>query len=168
MFFWSSFNFLHDPTDVGNLISGSSASLKPSLYMLKVSVHVLLKASLKDFEHNLASMWDEHAIVLISHASKVILQILQASLQHYVNWELPDVQAGFQRGRGTRVQIANIPWIMEKARELQKNIYFFFIDYAKAFNCVHHNKLCTILKVIGIPLPYLSPEKLVCKSRSCS
>ena len=65
MFFWSSFNFLHDPTDVGSLISGSSASLKPSLYMLKFSVHVLLKASLKDFEHNLASMWDEHATVLV-------------------------------------------------------------------------------------------------------
>ena len=80
-------------------------------------------------------------IALISHASKVILKILQARLQHYMNCELPDVQAGFRKGRGTRDQIANIFWIMEKAREFQKNIYFFFIDYAKAFDCVDHNKL---------------------------
>ena len=74
-------------------------------------------------------------IALISHASKVMLKILQASLQQYVNSELPDVQAGFRKGRGTRDQIANIRWITEKARELQKNIYFCFIDYAKAFDC---------------------------------
>ena len=80
-------------------------------------------------------------IALISHASKVILKILQARLQQYVNHELPDVQAGFRTGRGTRDQIANIPWIMERAREFQKNIYFCFIDYAKAFDCVDHNKL---------------------------
>ena len=80
-------------------------------------------------------------IALISHASKVMLKILQARLQQYVNHELPDVQAGFRKGRGTRDQIANIHWIMEKAREFQKNIYFFFIDYAKAFDCVGHNKL---------------------------
>ena len=76
---------------------------------------------------------------LISHASKVILKILQASLQQYVNWELPDVQAGFRKGRGTKDQIANIQWILEKARELQKNICF--IDYAKTSDCVDHNKL---------------------------
>ena len=70
-----------------------------------------------------------------------MLKILQARLQQYVNRELPDVQAGFQKGRGTRDQIANIPWIMEKARECQKNIYFYFIDYAKAFDYVDHNKL---------------------------
>ena len=88
---------------------------------------------------------------LISHASKVMLKILQATLQQYMNRELPDVQAGFRKGRGTRDQIANICWIMEKAREFQKNIYFCFIDYAKAFDCVDHNKLWEILKEMGIP-----------------
>ena len=82
-----------------------------------------------------------HTIELISHTSKVMLKILQARLQQYMNGELPDVQAGFRKGRGTRDQIANIRWIMEKAREFQKNIYFCFIDYAKAFECVYHNKL---------------------------
>ena len=82
-----------------------------------------------------------HTIVLISHASKVMLKILQARLQQYMNQELPDVQAGFWRGRGTRGQIANICLIMEKAREFQKNIYLCFIDYAKVFDCVNHNKL---------------------------
>ena len=85
-------------------------------------------------------------IVPISHASKVMLKILQARLQQYVNRELPDVQAGFRKGRGTRDQIANIHWIMEKAREFQKSIYVCFIDYAKAFDCVDHNKLWKILK----------------------
>ena len=89
-------------------------------------------------------------IALISHASKVVLKILLARLQQYVNCELPDVQAGFRKGRGTRDQIANICWIMEKAK-LQKNIYFCFIDYAKAFDCVDHNKLWQILKEMGIP-----------------
>ena len=81
------------------------------------------------------------AQLLISHASKVMLKILQARLQLFVNQELPDVQAGFRKGRGTIDQIANIGWIIEKAREFQKNIYFCFIDYAKAFDCVDHNKL---------------------------
>ena len=80
-------------------------------------------------------------IALISHTSKVILKILQARLQQYVNHDLPDVQAGFRKGRRTRNQIANIHWIIEKAREFQKNIYFCFLDYAKAFDCVDHNKL---------------------------
>ena len=80
-----------------------------------------------------------------------MLKILQARLQQYVNRELPNVQAGFRKGRGTRDQIANIHWIMEKAREFQKNIYFCFIDYAKAFDCVDHNKLWKILKEMGIP-----------------
>ena len=79
-------------------------------------------------------------IALISHASKVMLKILQARLQQYVNREFPDVQAGFRKGRGTRDQIANICWIIKKAREFQKNIYFCFIDYAKTFDCVDHNK----------------------------
>ena len=80
-----------------------------------------------------------------------MLKILQARLQQYVNHELPDVQAGFTKGRGTRHQIANIRWIIEKAREFQKNIYFCFIDYAKAFDCVDHNELWKILKEMGIP-----------------
>ena len=82
-----------------------------------------------------------HKIALISHASKQMLKILQTRLQQYVNHELPDVQAGFRKGRGTRDKIANISWSIEKAREFQKNIYFCFIDYAKAFDCVDHNKL---------------------------
>ena len=90
-------------------------------------------------------------VALISHTSKVILKILQARLQQYVNCELPDVQAGFRKGRGTRDQIANICQIIEKAREFQKNIYFCFIDYAKVFDCVDHNKLWKILKEMGIP-----------------
>ena len=84
-------------------------------------------------------------IALISHASKVMLKILQARLLQYVNHELPDVQAGFRKGRGTRDQIANIRWIIEKVREFQKKISFCFIDYAKAFDCVDHNKLWKIL-----------------------
>jgi len=89
-------------------------------------------------------------IALISHAKTVMLKILQARLQQYVNCELSDVQAGFRKGRGTRDQIANILWIIEKAREFQKNIYFCFIDCAKAFDCVDHNKLWKILKEMGI------------------
>ena len=92
-----------------------------------------------------------HTIALISHASKVMLKILQARLQQYVNHELPDVQVGFRKGKGTRDQIANICWIIEKARQFQKNIYFCFIDYAKAFDCVDHNTLWKILKEMGIP-----------------
>ena len=92
-----------------------------------------------------------HTIALISHASKVILKILQARLQQYMNHELPDVQAGFRKGRGTRDQIANICCIIEKAREFQKNIYFCFVDYAKAFDCVDHNKLWKILQEMRIP-----------------
>ena len=90
--------------------------------------------------------------VLISHASKVMLKNLQASLQQYVSCELPDVQAGFIKGRGPSDQIANICWIIEKAREFQKNIYFCFNDYTKAFDCVDHNKLWKILQEMGIPV----------------
>ena len=80
-----------------------------------------------------------------------MLKILEARLQQYMNWEFPDVQAGFRKGRGTRDKIANICWIIKKAREFQKNIYFFFIDCAKAFDCMDHNKLWKILKEMGIP-----------------
>ena len=90
-------------------------------------------------------------IVLISHTSIVMLKILQARLQQYVNCELPDVLAGLRKGRGTRDQIANICWIIKKARAFQKNICFCFIDYAKAFDCVDHNKLWKILQEMGIP-----------------
>ena len=90
-------------------------------------------------------------IAFISHASKVMLKILQARLQQYVNHELPDIQAGFRKSRGTKDQIANICWIIKKAREFWKNIYFCFIDYAKAFDCVDHNRLWKILKEMGIP-----------------
>ena len=92
-----------------------------------------------------------HTIVLTSHASKVVLKVLQARLQQSLNWEFPDAQARFRKGRGTRDQIANICWIIEIAREFQKNIYFCFIDYAKAFDCVDHNKLWKILQEMGIP-----------------
>ena len=106
-------------------------------------------------------------IAFISHASKVILKILQARLQQYVNHELPDVQAGFRKGRGTRGQVANICWIIEIAREFQKNIYFCFIDYAKAFDCVDHNKLWKILQKMGITRPPDLPlEKSVFRSGS--
>ena len=91
-----------------------------------------------------------HTIALISHVSKVMLKILQARPQQYVNCELPDVQAGFRKGGGTRDQIANLCWIIKKAREFQKNIYFCFVDYDKAFDCVDHNKLWKILKEMKI------------------
>ena len=100
-----------------------------------------------------------HTIAFISHASKVILKILQARLEEYMNHELLDVQAGFRKGRGTRDQIANIFWIIKKAREFQKNIYCCFIDYAKAFNCVDHNKLWKILKEMGIPDHFTCPMR---------
>ena len=106
-----------------------------------------------------------HTIALISHASKVMLKILQPRLQQYVKRQLPNVQAGFRKVRGTRDQIANICWIIEKAREFQKNIYLCFIDYAKPFNCVDHNKLWKILRQMGIP-DHLPSEKSVCRSRS--
>ena len=100
---------------------------------------------------NLKECSNYRTIALISHASKVMLKILQARLQQYMSHELPDVQAGFRKGRGTRDQIANVHWIIKKAREYQKNVYFCFIDYVKAFDCVDHNKLWNILKEMGIP-----------------
>ena len=107
-----------------------------------------------------------HTVALISHARKVMLKILQARLQKYMKHELPDVQAGSRKGRGTRGQIANICWIIKKAREFQKNIYFCFIDYAKAFDCVDHNKLWKILRDGNARPPDLPAEKTVCRSGS--
>ena len=101
-----------------------------------------------------------NTIALISHTSIVMLKILQTRLQQHVNHELPDVQVGFRRGRGTRDQTANIYWIIKKAREFQKNIYFCFIDYTIAFDCVDHNKLLKILKEMGIP------DHLICLLRN--
>ena len=156
--------FFYDPTYVGNSISDSSTFSKSILKIWTVSVHILLKPSLENFEHYFASMWDEcncavvwtffdiaflwnwnenwpfpvpkkgnakecsnyHTITLISDASKGMLKILQARLQQYVNCKLPDVQAGFRKCRETRDQIASTHWIIEKAREFQKNTYFCF------------------------------------------
>ena len=115
-----------------------------SLYLFYTLLFFIILYFLKEFSNY-------HTLALISHASKGILKILQARLQQYVNWELPDVQAGFRKGRGTREQIANIRWIIEKAKVFQKNIYFYFIDYAKAFDSVDHKKLWKILKEMGIP-----------------
>ena len=109
-----------------------------------------------------------HRIALISQASKVMLKILQARLQQYMNRQLPDVQAGFRKGRGTRDQIANIRWIMGKAREFQKNIYFCFIDYTKAFDCVDHNKLENSERDGNTRPPDLPLEKPICRSGSNS
>ena len=110
----------------------------------KISFHSNIKGNAKECSNY-------NRIALISHAIKVMLKILQGKPQQYVNHELPDVQAGFRKGRGTRDQIANIRWITEKAREFQKNINFCFINYAKAFDSVDHNKLWKILKKMGIP-----------------
>ena len=118
---------------------------------------------------NVKECSNQCAIVFISHASKVMLKILQARLQYYVNWEIPDVQAGFRKGRGTRAQSAKIHWIMEEARKFQNNIYFCFIDYTKAFDGVDHNKQWKILKEVGIPDHLnMSPERPICGLRSNS
>ena len=105
--------------------------------------------------------WGDYAVGMIRHAIKVMLKILYAELQQYVNQELPDVQAGFRKGKGTRDPIANIPWIIEKAREFQKHIYFCFIDYVKVFDCVDHNKLWKIIKEMGIS------DHLTASSETC-
>ena len=107
-------------------------------------------------------------VALISHASKVMLKILQAGLQQYVNHEFPDVQTTFRKGRGISDQIGNIYWIIKKARELQKNMYFCFINYAKAFDCVDHHKLETSERDGNTRPPDLPPEKSVCRSGSNS
>ena len=102
-------------------------------------------------KYNAKECSNYHTIALISHTSKIILKILQARLQQYINRETPDVQVGFRKASVTRDQIANICWIIKKAREFQENIYFCFIDHAQAFNCVDHHKLWNILKEMGIP-----------------
>ena len=109
-----------------------------------------------------------HTIALISHASKVKLKILQTRLHQYMNYELTDVQAGFRKGRGTRDQISSICWIIKKAREFQKNIYYCFIDYSKAFYCVDHSKLGKFFKTWESRPPDLPPGKPVCRSRNKS
>ena len=116
----------------------------PMKWKMSVFIPIPKKGNAKDCSNY-------HTIAVISHANKVVLKILQTRLQQYVNHKLPDVQAGFRKGRRTRDQIANICWIIEKARVSQKNIYLCFIDYAKAFDCVDHHKLWKILKEIGIP-----------------
>ena len=133
-------------------------------WMRSVFIPILKKGNAKE-------CWNYCTIALISHASKVMLKILQARLHQYMSHELPDVQAGFTKGRGTRDQIADICWIIKRAREFQKNIYFCFIDYAKAFDCVDHNKLWKILNSErdGNTRPAdLPSEKPVCRSRSNS
>ena len=119
-------------------------------------------------KHNAKECSNYWTIALISHASKVMLKILQARFQQYVNCELPDVQAGFIKGRRTRNQIANIHWIIKKVRELQKNIYFCFIDYVKAFDCVDHNKLENSSRDGNTRPTDLPLEISVCRSRSNS
>ena len=109
-----------------------------------------------------------HNFALISHVSKLMLKILEAWLQQHVNHELPDVQAGSRKGRGTRDQIANIHWVIKKAREFQKNIYFSFIDYAKAFDCVDHNKLENSERERNTRPSDLPLEKPICRSKSNS
>ena len=111
----------------------------------KVSFHCNSK------ERQCQRMLKLHTTALVSQTSKVMFKILQARLQKYMNRELPNVQAGFRKGRGTRDQIVTIHWIIEKAREFQKNIYFCFTDYTKGFDCVDHNKLWKILQEMGIP-----------------
>ena len=142
------------------------ANLKNSIVstgLEKVSFHSNAK------ERQCQRMFKLHTIVFVSPAIEVMLKILQARLQQYVNQELPDVQAGFRKGRGTRDQTANIHWIIKKAREFQKKKIYCFIDYTKAFHCVDHNKLWKILKRDGNTRPlYLPPEKSVCTSRSNS
>ena len=126
---------------------------RPQDWKRSVFIPIPKKGNAKEYSNYLT-------IALISHAGKVMLKILWAKLQQYVNRELPDVQAGFRKGRGTRYQIANIFWIMERAREFQKNIYFCSLDYTKAFDCVDHNKLWRILKEMG------NPDHLTCLLRN--
>ena len=133
----------------------------PQAWKRSVFIPIPRKGNVKEYSNY-------HTIILISHASKVMTKILQARLQQYVNHELPDVQARFRKHRGTRDQIANICWIIKKAREFQKNIYFCFINYAKAFDCVDHSKLENSSRAWNTRPPDLPPEKSVCRSGSNS
>ena len=128
----------------------------------------MLLAYTRPKENNAKECSNYRTVALISHASKVMLKTLHARLQQYVNCELPDVQAGFRKGRGTRDQIANIRWIIEKAREFQKNVYFCFTDYAKAFDRMGHNKLENSSRNGNTRPPDLPVEKSVCRSGSNS
>ena len=143
-----------------------SAALNMSANLENSAVATGLKKV--SFHGNARECSNYRTIVLISHASKVMLKILQARLQQYVNRELPDIQTGFRKGRGARDQIANIHWIIENAREFQKNIYFCFIDYANAFDCVDHNKLENSEGDRYIRPPDLPLEKPLCRSGSDS
>jgi len=133
----------------------------PQDWKMSVFIPIPKKGNAKEYSNY-------HTIALISHASKVMLKILHARLQQYMNHELPDVQAGFRKGRGNRDQIANIHWIIEKPREFQKNTYLCLIDYAKAFDCVDHSKLENSSRDGNFRSPDLPPEKSVCSSRSNS
>ena len=150
-----SFAYMHVLTHVHKILAKSN-----HVYIMFYNMHLnLLKCHAFSYcsrgsqgkKGNVKECSNYHTTALVSHASKIMLKALQARRQQYKNWELPDVQAGFGKGRGTRDQIANIHWIIEKAKEFQKNIYFCFIDYAKPFDCVHHNKLWKILQEMGIP-----------------
>ena len=158
MLFWI---FATEISSSGKLLRHMCVCVYIYIYVIDVSIPIPKKGNAKECSNC-------HTIALISHARKVMLKILQARLQQYVNRELPDVQAGFRKGRGTRDQIANIRWIMEKARELQKNIYFCFIDYAKAFDCVDHNQLENSERDGNTRPPDLPLEKSVCRSGSNS
>ena len=135
------------------------ASLKtqpwPQDWKRSVVIAIPKKGNAKEYSNH-------GTIALTSHASKLMLKILQTRLQQYINWELPDVQAGFRKGRGTRDQITNIGWIIEKAGEFQKNIYLCFIDYTKASDCVDHSKLENSERDGNARPPALPPEKSVC------
>ena len=133
----------------------------PQDWKRSVFIPILKKGNAKEYSNY-------GMIALISHTSKVMHKILQSRLQQYMNWEIPDVQAEFRKGRRTRDQIANIRWIIEKGREFEKKIYFLLIDYAKAFDCVDQNKLENSSRDGNTRAPYLSPEKSVCWSRSNS
>ena len=127
------------PANLENSSNAKQAGLWPQDWIRSVFIPILKKGNAKECSNY-------HTIALISHTNKVMLKILQARIQHYVNCELPDVQAGFRKGRGTRNQTANICWIIKKAREFQKNIHFCFLNYAKTFDCVDQNKLWKILQ----------------------
>ena len=133
----------------------------PQDWKKSILISIPQKGSTKEY----SNYW---TIAFIFHTNKVMLKILHAGLQHYMNQELLDVQAMFRKGRGTRDQIANIRWIIEKAKEFQKNIYLCFIDYTKAFDCVDYNKLWKTLRDGNTRPSYPSPKKPVCRSRSNS
>ena len=156
-------NCLMHPTWAGDLFH-------PRLYICfdAVLIKRLFSSSLSAIRVVSSACSNYNTIALISHANKVMLKILQARLQQYMNWEIPDVQDGFRKGRGTRDQIANIHWIIEKARKFQKIFYFIFSDYTEAFDCVDHNKLWKILQEMEIPGHLSCLLRNLCRSRSNS